>query len=367
MLRSTHDYVIVDTPPGFTPEVIASIDSSSHVCMVGMLDSLSLKNTKLGLETLELMGYDRERITLRAEPRRQRVGITQDDVDGDRRPGARRARAERPGHPALGQRGHADRRCQAALGGRATFRTLAELYTPTEARPTAQTRPPALRGRKGVMELHERLATAPAASQPRQGETRSRRSRTAIHMAVIGDLGPQLFNVDMDPIALRERVIDRHPRRSSRRGRGSRATTASGWRRDRRRHPRPRAARAAACRRQRHRDHGQRPVDVWVERQGRLYETTVRFTDESHLRRIINKMVAQVGRRIDESSPMVDARLPDGSRVNAVHPAAVADAGRSSRSASSASSGSTLDDLVRLGTLTHGDGRVPRSAASWPS
>ena len=62
------------------------------------------------------------------------------------------------------------------------------------------------------------------------------------------------------------------------------------------------------------------PFDVWVERQGRLYETTVRFTDESHLRRIINKIVAQVGRRVDESSPMVDARLPDGSRVNAVIP-----------------------------------------------
>src|SRR4029450_2944564 len=51
-----------------------------------------------------------------------------------------------------------------------------------------------------------------------------------------------------------------------------------------------------------------------------LYQTTVRFNDDSHLRRIINKMVAQVGRRIDESSPMVDARLPDGSRVNAVIP-----------------------------------------------
>ena len=62
------------------------------------------------------------------------------------------------------------------------------------------------------------------------------------------------------------------------------------------------------------------PYDIWVERQGRLYQTTVRFNDDSHLRRIINKMVAQVGRRIDESSPMVDARLPDGSRVNAVIP-----------------------------------------------
>jgi pilus assembly protein CpaF len=62
------------------------------------------------------------------------------------------------------------------------------------------------------------------------------------------------------------------------------------------------------------------PDDVWVEREGRLYETPVRFIDGSHVRRIINKIVAQIGRRIDESSPMVDARLPDGSRVNAVIP-----------------------------------------------
>ena len=60
------------------------------------------------------------------------------------------------------------------------------------------------------------------------------------------------------------------------------------------------------------------PGEIWIERQGRLYETTVRFNDDSHLRRIINRMVAQIGRRIDESSPMVDARLPDGSRVNAI-------------------------------------------------
>ena len=51
------------------------------------------------------------------------------------------------------------------------------------------------------------------------------------------------------------------------------------------------------------------PDDIWIERGGKLYETTVRFTDESHLRRIINKIVSQIGRRIDESSPMVDARL----------------------------------------------------------
>jgi pilus assembly protein CpaF len=62
------------------------------------------------------------------------------------------------------------------------------------------------------------------------------------------------------------------------------------------------------------------PHDIWIERQGRLSETTLRFTDASHLRRIITKMVGQVGRRIDESSPLVDARLPDGSRVNAIIP-----------------------------------------------
>jgi pilus assembly protein CpaE len=79
-LRRSFDYVVVDTPPGFTPEVIASIDSSSHLCLVGMLDSLSLKNTKLGLETLDLMGYDRERISLVLNRADSRVGIERDDV-----------------------------------------------------------------------------------------------------------------------------------------------------------------------------------------------------------------------------------------------------------------------------------------------
>jgi pilus assembly protein CpaE len=79
-LRATNDYVVVDTAPGFTPEVIASIDSSTDVIMVGALDSLSLKNTKLGLETLELMGYDAERIRLVLNRAETRVGITRDEV-----------------------------------------------------------------------------------------------------------------------------------------------------------------------------------------------------------------------------------------------------------------------------------------------
>lgn len=62
------------------------------------------------------------------------------------------------------------------------------------------------------------------------------------------------------------------------------------------------------------------PRLVYVERHGRLVRTPVEFKDDAHLMRIIEKIVSRVGRRIDESSPMVDARLPDGSRVNAVIP-----------------------------------------------
>jgi pilus assembly protein CpaE len=57
LLRQIHDFVIVDTPPSFTPEVIGAVDASTDVCLVAALDSLSLKNSKLGLETLDRMGY----------------------------------------------------------------------------------------------------------------------------------------------------------------------------------------------------------------------------------------------------------------------------------------------------------------------
>ncbi|MBN1193700.1 MAG: CpaF family protein [Coriobacteriia bacterium] len=60
------------------------------------------------------------------------------------------------------------------------------------------------------------------------------------------------------------------------------------------------------------------PRKVYIERAGKIYLTDRHFVDEAHMLRIIDKIVAQVGRRVDEASPMVDARLPDGSRVNAV-------------------------------------------------
>jgi pilus assembly protein CpaE len=80
LLRATSDFVILDSSPGFTPEVISAIDNSSFICMVGMLDTMSLKNTRLGLETLDLMGYDADRIVLVLNRADSRVGIADDDV-----------------------------------------------------------------------------------------------------------------------------------------------------------------------------------------------------------------------------------------------------------------------------------------------
>jgi pilus assembly protein CpaF len=67
------------------------------------------------------------------------------------------------------------------------------------------------------------------------------------------------------------------------------------------------------------------PRLVYVERGGKLYRTSVEFKDDAHLLRIIEKVVSRVGRRVDESSPLVDARLPDGSRVNAAIPPVAVD------------------------------------------
>ncbi len=93
------------------------------------------------------------------------------------------------------------------------------------------------------------------------------------------------------------------------------------------------------------------PDKVFVERGGRLQRTTVTFPSEEALRRVIEKIVARVGRRVDESSPMVDARLPNGSRVNAVIPPIALD-GSSLTIRKFSIDPFTADDLVVFGTFT---------------
>ena len=90
---------------------------------------------------------------------------------------------------------------------------------------------------------------------------------------------------------------------------------------------------------------------IYVERDGKLQATQARFVSEEHLRRVIERIVSQVGRRIDESSPMVDARLADGSRVNAIiPPLAVRGASLTIRKFSK--DPYQVDDLINFGTLT---------------
>jgi pilus assembly protein CpaF len=90
---------------------------------------------------------------------------------------------------------------------------------------------------------------------------------------------------------------------------------------------------------------------VYVERAGRLYPVAAAFADESHLRRTIDKIVARVGRRVDEASPMVDARLPDGSRVNAVVPPLAID-GSMLTIRKFAADPFAVSDLIGFGTIT---------------
>src|SRR5688500_12972490 len=169
------------------------------------------------------------------------------------------------------------------------------------------------------MDLQARLAgvgsEAPVAEGDPFAELKNR-----IHLAVIGDLGPQMFAGELNPVAMRERVLtDIRARLDKEEGlaRADRERLAGEIADDTLGHG-PLERLLADDTVTEVMVNG--PHDVWIERRGQLSPTTARFIDESHLRRIIHKMVAQVGRRIDESSPMVDARLPDGSRVNAVIP-----------------------------------------------
>ena len=92
-------------------------------------------------------------------------------------------------------------------------------------------------------------------------------------------------------------------------------------------------------------------LGLYGEQDGRLVRTGARFTSEEHLRRVIDRIVSRVGRRVDESSPLVDARLADGSRVNAIIPP-LAFSGSTLTIRKFAKDPFTVDDLLGFGTLS---------------
>ena len=201
------------------------------------------------------------------------------------------------------------------------------------------------------MQLHERLASSPASDVAERGRDPFAPLKNRIHLGVIEDLGRQIFTEDIDQAELRPKVVEEIRGRLAQESRISRE--------DRERLIEELTDDIMG--------HGplerlladdsvseimvNAPNDVWIEREGVLHRTTVRFTDESQLRRIINKMVAAVGRRIDEGQPMVDARMPDGSRINAVIPP-LSLSGALLTIRKFGAERLDIDTLVRLGTLT---------------
>lgn len=99
---------------------------------------------------------------------------------------------------------------------------------------------------------------------------------------------------------------------------------------------------------------------IYMEKFGRIHATALRFSNEAHLRQTIDRIVSRVGRRVDEASPMVDARLPDGSRVNAVVPPISVD-GASLTIRKFSEEPFTATDLVTMGTLSRASVDVLRA------
>jgi pilus assembly protein CpaF len=168
------------------------------------------------------------------------------------------------------------------------------------------------------MELHERLSTSHSTAKAAASERDPfAEIKNRIHLQLISDLGPQLLDVADSQEAraraaaeIREQLQQEPQLSRSDRERLAREISDDvfGY------GPLEQLIGDPTISEVMVNGHGQ----IWIERDGLLTETALQFADNAQLRRIINKMVGQVGRRIDESSPMVDARLPDGSRVNAI-------------------------------------------------
>src|SRR5213596_4375451 len=92
------------------------------------------------------------------------------------------------------------------------------------------------------------------------------------------------------------------------------------------------------------------PKTIFMERRGRITQSDLEFESEVQLRRVIDRIVARIGRRVDESSPMVDARLPDGSRVNIIIPP-LSLSGPLITIRKFSKKRLTLDELIKLGSL----------------
>jgi pilus assembly protein CpaE len=155
LLTESYEYVVIDTPPSFGPEVIGAIDSSTDVVMVTMRDTLSLKNARLGLETLERMDYDRSRVKIVFNRANTNVGIEREDVlailgrDVDVLIPSHRdiARSINQGTPIV---------LEASSEAARAFRSLAGLYTDGQEQPPLEDKEQEQPSRRSLFRLSSR-------------------------------------------------------------------------------------------------------------------------------------------------------------------------------------------------------------------
>ena len=334
MLQSTFDVVIVDSPAFFTDQVLAAFDVSDEIILVGSMDVPSVKNLRLALTTLAQLGHGRERIRTVLNRADSNVGLRTSEVEKSldtpidvQIPSSRDVPLSvnqgiplahsKPRSPVVGairellgdlvpqEASSRVAPCSDANGKDGTWGCTSDWPTPSR--------------RLSLRNCRRRVQ-----ARSRRGGRATTRWRSCGAGSTSHWSRPSV------------RSCTTRPRPSD----SSRRWSATRWARSSQQESMP----LSAADRQRLIAEtiddilGYGPIEpllqdpdvtevmcngpdsVFIERAGKILRSDVTFLDDGHLRRTIEKIVGQVGRRIDESSPYVDARLPDGSRVNAVIP-----------------------------------------------
>ena len=399
--KSAYDIVVLDTPPHFDATTLAALDRSDRLVLVATMDIPTVKNCKLALQTLNLLQYPRERIALvvnrplgRADLREGDISRTLDmpisavipldkeiatavnrgvpvTVSASRSPAAKAMRelAERCcRRPRAAEAKAASRRRGCAR--RRSQRAEAAVPGPPERPEGRHVQVLQVRRtrRRRELSLSDRIQSRnpdPVAPVTREQHAEPERARaptdpfadlkSRVHHDVITRLGPRLFAAGGDEgrdASIEPRVLE---------------AVEEAIALDKT--PLTRQERAQVTREIADDILGYGPLEpflrddtvseimvngphsIWVERRGKLLRTDAGFVDDQHLLRIIDKIISRIGRRIDEASPMVDARLPDGSRVNAIIPP-LAVTGPTLTIRKFRRDPLTMEDLLRFGTLT---------------
>ena len=341
--RESYDAIIVDTSPFFHGPMLATLDRTDELFLLCGLDVPTLKNVKLALQTLEMLSFPRDRIKLVLNRANSKVGMKPSEVDDAL---GMKVLHQVPSDrvvPLSVNRGKPAVLAEESADFSKALRLLAKAVIPKPPVPagsasgcSASSWPRRRRwGSRTASASRPRTARRPSPTsrrrrRPRRAGERAPQSsgvvdpyaelKTRIHHAVIETVGVELFKQEMTEdlhdrvlrAVTEQLVLDRTPltREERRQIVGDITDDILGY------GPIEPLLRDDSISEVMVNAFDQ----IYCERGGKLERTNTAFVDNAHLMRIIDKIVSQVGRRVDEASPMVDARLPDGSRVNAIIP-----------------------------------------------